>query len=84
MINFEETPGKKDLFMEIQKENRSFSPVFVGFKNIRGSKKIEINESKLKKARQFFDDSQEDDYDANYTVGFMAAKPKSPLIYGNS
>lgn len=83
MVNLEGTPGKKDLFFEMQKENCSFSPVFIGFKNIRGEKKIEINESKLKKARQFFDDSQEYDYEANYTVGFLAPKPKSPIHFGN-
>ncbi len=43
MINLEGTPGKKELVFEMEKKNDVFSPVFVGFQNIRGEKKIEIN-----------------------------------------
>jgi hypothetical protein len=39
----------------------SMGNAFVGFKNGWGLKEIKVNESKLKRAKKFFDDTQLED-----------------------
>ena len=39
-------------------KDASMGNIFVGFKNAWGDKEIQINKSKLKRAKKFFDDTQ--------------------------
>lgn len=55
-FSFSQTPDKKSSF-NMKKDAEP--EIFIGFKQGWGGKQVKINESKLKKAKMFFDDSPE-------------------------